>query len=269
MSAAGTLDPRRLRPALKVAWGFVDPPPAQPLDTPAAGRSRVVRLSALLQWLPLAGAALALIALRLAARRRGAAARGGLRGARVARARARPVPRQHGLQPGDPDRRRRAADDGRDPLSPGSASRTASPAFNRPVIAPAAAARPGDALRPLRRARLRLPGREALRRALAGHRRRPRATSSRRPARAATPAALGARAQPAERDRLPAGPQDDPPAAARAAARLRRSRTRASTATRTPCRACSWSGSQRTVHGEDAALARRSTGRLRRRAGRR
>jgi hypothetical protein len=76
---AGAIDLGRLRPALEVAWGFADPPP------PAAGRARdadllraagdpvpeptvaTIRLSALLQWLPLAGAGLALIAVRLGA----------------------------------------------------------------------------------------------------------------------------------------------------------------------------------------------------------
>jgi hypothetical protein len=61
---AGTIDLARLGPALEVAWGFSDPPRASsPLE--AAGIAPLVRLNALLQWLPLAGAGLALIALRL------------------------------------------------------------------------------------------------------------------------------------------------------------------------------------------------------------
>ena len=79
----------------------------------------------------------------------------------------RPVPGQHGLQPRDPDRPRRAADHGRHPLPAGADPEP----LRRPGLQagpPAAAARPGDPLRPLRRARLRLPGREALRRLVAG-----------------------------------------------------------------------------------------------------
>jgi hypothetical protein len=77
MLAAGTLAPDRLGPALEVASGLVDPPP------PAAGAARdgdllraagdpvpqetvdTIRLSALLQWLVLAGAGLALIVARV------------------------------------------------------------------------------------------------------------------------------------------------------------------------------------------------------------
>jgi membrane protein YfhO len=81
MLAAGTIDLGQLRPALHVAWGFADPPP------PAAGAARdadvlraagdpvpaatigTIRLSALLQWLVLAGAGAALILARLGALR--------------------------------------------------------------------------------------------------------------------------------------------------------------------------------------------------------
>jgi Bacterial membrane protein YfhO len=77
MLVAGTISPGRLGSALEVAWGFADPPP------PLAGRARdadvlraagdpvpagtvaTIRLSALLQWLVLAGAGLALIVFRL------------------------------------------------------------------------------------------------------------------------------------------------------------------------------------------------------------
>jgi hypothetical protein len=74
-----------LGPALKVAWGFADPPPTPigPLRDIDALRAvggpvpastiHLVRLSALLQWLVLAGAALALIAAAL--RRRAARGR--------------------------------------------------------------------------------------------------------------------------------------------------------------------------------------------------
>ena len=49
---------------LEVAWGFADPPPVDRLD-PGNAAADAVRMSALLQWLPLAGLALALIAWRL------------------------------------------------------------------------------------------------------------------------------------------------------------------------------------------------------------
>jgi hypothetical protein len=65
MLIAGTLVPAELGPALKVAWGFADPPPAPRGRPPDAHTADVVRLSALLQWLPLAGAGLALVALGL------------------------------------------------------------------------------------------------------------------------------------------------------------------------------------------------------------
>jgi hypothetical protein len=79
MLAAGTIEPSNLRSGLHVAWGFADPPP------PAAGAARdadllraagdpvpadtiaTIRMSALLQWLVLAGAGLILILLRLGA----------------------------------------------------------------------------------------------------------------------------------------------------------------------------------------------------------
>ncbi|MBD0281635.1 MAG: YfhO family protein [Thermoleophilaceae bacterium] len=64
MLVAGTIDLGRVRPALEVAWGFGDPPSAtSPIE--AAGVAPIVRMNALLQWLPLAGAALALIAIRV------------------------------------------------------------------------------------------------------------------------------------------------------------------------------------------------------------
>jgi hypothetical protein len=77
LPAAGAVEPSRFGEALAVAWGFEEPPP------PPAGSARdadvlraaggplpqstydIVRLSALLQWLVLAGAALVLIVLRV------------------------------------------------------------------------------------------------------------------------------------------------------------------------------------------------------------
>ena len=65
MTGAGTLTTNGLRKAVEVAWGFADPPPVDPFDTRDAAVGNVVRMSALLQWIPLAGAALLLVALRL------------------------------------------------------------------------------------------------------------------------------------------------------------------------------------------------------------
>jgi Bacterial membrane protein YfhO len=65
MLVAGTLELGQLGSALKIAWGFADPPPTQALKAPLPETVASIRLSALLQWLPLAGAGLALIALRL------------------------------------------------------------------------------------------------------------------------------------------------------------------------------------------------------------
>jgi Bacterial membrane protein YfhO len=65
MAVAGKLTSTGLWTALEVAWGFQDPPtPASGTDS-AAG---IVRMSSLLQWLPLAGLGVALIALRLRGR---------------------------------------------------------------------------------------------------------------------------------------------------------------------------------------------------------
>ena len=64
MALAGTLAPGQLGRGLEVAWGFADPPPIDRLD-PGNAAADAVRMSALLQWLPLAGLALALIAWRL------------------------------------------------------------------------------------------------------------------------------------------------------------------------------------------------------------
>jgi hypothetical protein len=65
MIGAGTLTTDGLKKALEVAWGFADPPPVNPFDTHDSAVGNVVRMSSLLQWIPLAGAALVLVALRL------------------------------------------------------------------------------------------------------------------------------------------------------------------------------------------------------------
>jgi Bacterial membrane protein YfhO len=64
MLAARTVTRQDLGEAVKVAWGFMDPP----LKADGTVVVHVVQMSALLIWLPLAGAALALIALRLRGR---------------------------------------------------------------------------------------------------------------------------------------------------------------------------------------------------------
>jgi hypothetical protein len=69
MALAGTMKPGALGRGLEVAWGFADPPPVDRLN-PGNAAADVVRMSALLQWLPIAGLALALIVLRLRASRR-------------------------------------------------------------------------------------------------------------------------------------------------------------------------------------------------------
>ena len=80
MLVRGAIAPGSIGAALEVAWGFADPPSAPPGQTPGQDIVDIVRLSALLQWLLLAGAGLALVAVRLAPRRArlGAAAFAGL-----------------------------------------------------------------------------------------------------------------------------------------------------------------------------------------------
>jgi hypothetical protein len=63
---AGTIAPSKLGPALEVAWGFADAPRVPHGQAPDGDTAAIVQFSALLQWLPLAGAGLGLIALRLA-----------------------------------------------------------------------------------------------------------------------------------------------------------------------------------------------------------
>jgi Bacterial membrane protein YfhO len=65
MLASGTLTGTMTKTALKVAWGFTDP---ARMDAAAAEHSSVgdvVRMSALFQWIPLAGLGVVLIALRV------------------------------------------------------------------------------------------------------------------------------------------------------------------------------------------------------------
>jgi hypothetical protein len=69
MVLAGTLTLDPIGTALEVAWGFADPPPVTFPD-PGGSAADAVRMSALLQWLPLAAIAVALIALRLRPGRR-------------------------------------------------------------------------------------------------------------------------------------------------------------------------------------------------------
>ena len=199
---AGTLSLSELGGGLRVAWGFEHPPlPASGLAIPAS-TGAIVRDSALLIWLPLAGAAFALIAARLwGSRRLGVDA---VRGADRDPAGRGPVSGEHGLQPGDHREDRGAADDRRDPLPAVTAAQPLHRREHHPAQ-PAAARRPGDALRPVRRARLRLPGREALRRSVAGQRRAGRRRLH--PARGVRERDAGgaARAEPAERLRSPGG----------------------------------------------------------------
>ena len=67
MLVSGTLAPGRLGAAVEVAWGLADPPAAPGQGLPDAATVETVRLGALLQWLPLAGAGLALVAVGLGA----------------------------------------------------------------------------------------------------------------------------------------------------------------------------------------------------------
>ncbi len=68
---AGALNLHQLGSGLSVAWGFAHPPlPAPGADVQGTATAAIVRDSALLIWLPLAAAALALVAFRLRERRR-------------------------------------------------------------------------------------------------------------------------------------------------------------------------------------------------------
>jgi hypothetical protein len=66
MAVSRTLSSDGLRTALEVAWGFADPPPVNPLNPgehPLA--IEIVHMSALFQWIVVAGIALILLGLRL------------------------------------------------------------------------------------------------------------------------------------------------------------------------------------------------------------
>jgi hypothetical protein len=66
MAASRTLSSHGLRSALDVAWGFADPPPVNPLNPgehPLA--IDIVHMSALFQWIVVAGIAVVLLGLRL------------------------------------------------------------------------------------------------------------------------------------------------------------------------------------------------------------
>ena len=65
MARAGTLELGRLRGALDLAWGFADELPDVAGATPSEATVATIRLSALLQWLPVAAAGLAILALGL------------------------------------------------------------------------------------------------------------------------------------------------------------------------------------------------------------
>ncbi len=67
MGVKHTLSLHGLGTALDVAWGFVHPPPLPvgAFDPGATPQADIIRMSALLQWIPLAGIGLILIALRL------------------------------------------------------------------------------------------------------------------------------------------------------------------------------------------------------------
>ena len=66
MLAAGTLKPGSLGDGLKVAWGFQHPPQPPPtFNVEGTATAAIVRDSALLIWLPLAAAGLALLVVRL------------------------------------------------------------------------------------------------------------------------------------------------------------------------------------------------------------
>jgi Bacterial membrane protein YfhO len=66
MTVQHTLTTRGLGSALKVAWGFVHPPPINGLNpNPSSLAADIVRMSSLFQWLVLAGLGLVLMALRL------------------------------------------------------------------------------------------------------------------------------------------------------------------------------------------------------------
>ena len=109
--------------ALRVAWGSPTP------SSPSRGRP-VIKLASVLEWMVLAGAG-ARCCWRCGLR--GAAGRGGVRRRwRVGLVVARPVQGRHGLQPGDPDRPRRAAGHRRRSATSSAGAARASPALEPP-----------------------------------------------------------------------------------------------------------------------------------------
>ena len=136
MLAAGTIAPGHTQAALKVAWGFRDPPAAGTRGrrwsgTPTA-RDRPPERAA-----PVAPARRRGSGAHRAAPGRRAAARTAP-GRRVRRsgrggAGGRPVPGQHGLQPRDPDRPRAPSPRPRRSATSSRAGRTASPGSGRPA----------------------------------------------------------------------------------------------------------------------------------------
>ena len=148
---------------------------------------------------------------------------GAVRRARRRPADRRPVPGQHGLQPGDPHRGRRPAPDRRDRRAPAPGAEPLR-RDRQDVLLPAAAARHVDALRPLRRARLRLPRGEAVRPPLAAQRGAGRAGLHAADRAGHRDPGLAARAEPPERQRRAAGDGRPAPGGARPAGRLPRPR---------------------------------------------
>ena len=150
----------RFGDALRVAWGFAQ----AAADTGGAQRAAVGRAARVAGTRRRGGGAAG--GPRERAARRQGVRRGGARAGR-----ARPLPDRDGQQPRDPPRPRAAAGHAGDRAAAGAApgALRGAAAAERPA---AAGAGPGDALRPLRRARLRLPGRAPLRPAVAAHGRR-------------------------------------------------------------------------------------------------
>ena len=246
---AARLDARRrhaaaeqLGPALKVAWGFADPPTLRPASRPApttVGDDPAQRAAAVAaarrcgagagrraaRAVPRPGCGgLSAVAAFVGAGRRGAGRR--------------PLPGEHGLQPGDPGRPRNAARPPAPSATCSRARRTASRASNRPGIdqplQPDLAMRYGlyDARGydyPVERRYDTLLARDG------------RAARGLHPAHRAGPTrreACAALSLLSVTDLLQ-DPADALLRAARPAPRLLRAPTRASTATRTPCRASS------------------------------
>jgi hypothetical protein len=71
MLRSGAIEVGAFGAGLKVAWGFADPPVVPYGQAPGANTVAIVRLSALLQWVVLAGAGLALVTILLRLRRPG------------------------------------------------------------------------------------------------------------------------------------------------------------------------------------------------------